>query len=99
MFKVQCPAGLGCVEGSPFSFFLVVVQVSFCAFLLQLPHTLLAQSLAQAGGQKCQEDVWLQRLSGLAGVSQNSHLENYLALWVKLKISMSGQFSNLSRRV
>lgn len=32
----------------------------------------------------------LQGLSGLEGVNQNSHLENYLALWVKLKISMSG---------
>lgn len=24
-----------------------------------------------------------------SGVDQNNHLENYLALWVKLKISMS----------
>lgn len=28
--------------------------------------------------------TWLQGLSGLAGVNQNTHLENCLTLWVKL---------------
>lgn len=94
VFRVRGRVGLGCMEQAPgegFSFssflryFAYLSVHSCCSYhILCWPRAwpkLVARSVKR---------TWLQGLSGLAGGNQNTHSENRLALWVKLKISMSG---------